>query len=196
MFYYISGTLTHKDINFVVIDAGGVGYKLFASAKSIEPLLLNQPCKMFTYMYIREDAMDIFGFPSAEELSTFEMLIAVSGVGPKAALAVLSAMSAQELMTCVATGDHKSITKAQGIGPKMAQRIVLELKDKVKNIAVDPIITTSDLPHTDRTTETNAVNALLTLGYSAQDAQRAVTLAMESETKLENVIREALKLMM
>ena len=195
MFYYISGTLAHKDLNFVVIDAGGVGYKLYASAKSVESLPLNQPCKMFTYMYIREDAMDIFGFPTVEELSAFEMLISVSGVGPKAALSVLSALSSSELILCIATDDYKSITKAQGVGPKMAQRIILELKDKVKSISANPIVPET-VSRVDRSVESNAINALLSLGYNGSDAGRAVRAAMEKEDKLEDIIREALRLMM
>ena len=195
MFYYISGTLVHKDPNFAVIDAGGVGYKIYSSTRVLEPLSMNLPCKMFTYMYVREDAMDIFGFPALEELSAFEMLLSVSGVGPKAALAVLSVLSASELIVCIATDDHKSITKAQGVGPKMAQRIVLELRDKVKNVSADPVILDKTAPG-DRSVESNAVNALISLGYSGPDAQRAVSLAMQKEEKLENIIREALKLMM
>ena len=195
MFYYLSGNMVHKDLSFAVIDVGGVGYKVFSSLKSLETLPLNQPCKMYTYMYIREDAMDIFGFPTTEELSAFEMLLSVSGVGPKAALAVLSVMSVSELIVCISTNDHKPITKAQGVGPKMAQRIILELKDKIGSISADPIIP-SKASSADRSTETSAVNALVSLGYSGSDAQRAVAFAMEKEDKLENIIREALKLMM
>lgn len=193
MFYYISGTLVHKGLNFLVIDAGGVGYKLFASAKTIEALPLNNPCKMFTYMHVREDIMDIFGFRDNEELSAFEMLISVNGVGPKAGLAILSAVSPAELFSAIAAGNHKELTKAQGVGGKLAQRIVLELKDKLSGATIPEIeIPVSGNP-SDRT---SAVSALVSLGYTAGDAQKAVDRAMQSETKLENIIREALKLMM
>ncbi len=193
MFYYISGTLVHKDINFVVIDAGGVGYKLFASEKTIGKLLLNEPCKMLTYSNIREDAFDIFGFWDREELSAFEMLIAINGVGPKAGLAILSCFSPSELFSVIAAGDYKPLTKAPGIGAKVSQRIVLELKDKLKGTAI-PLETT--VRPENRTLKDNAVSALLTLGYSSNDAQKAVGAVVKEDSKLEDVIREALKQMM
>lgn len=193
MFYYISGTLVHKGMNFLVIDAGGVGYKLYSSLKTIEALPLNNPCKMFTYMHVREDVMDIFGFRDNEELSAFEMLISVNGVGPKAALSILSAVTPAELFTAIASGDHKTLTKAQGVGGKLAQRVVLELKDKLSGIAVSDI----DIPvNHDSGARSSAVQALISLGYTAGDSQKAVDRAMQTETALENIIREALKLMM
>lgn len=117
----------------MVIDAGGVGYKIFTSESTLKRVETDQPAKLYTYLNVREDLMDLYGFLTAEELGTFQMLISVSGVGPKVALALLSTIPPSEFALAVVTGNIKAITRAPGVGPKVAQRIVLELKDKLKN---------------------------------------------------------------
>ena len=133
MFYYLSGELAFLDTNTCVIDCGGVGYKLTVSMITSETLAtkLGQKIKLFTYLAVREDGVELFGFGSNEERHAFNLLIGVSGVGPKAALGILSTMSADRLAMAICTEDVKAIAKAPNVGPKTAARIVLELKDKV-----------------------------------------------------------------
>ena len=133
MFYYLNGKLTVRDINFCVIDCGGVGYQLTVSLITSESLAskLGQKVKLFTYLAVREDGIELFGFGSNEERHTFNLLTSVSGVGPKAAMSILSVMSPDRLAMAVCTEDIKGISKAPNIGAKTAARIVLELKDKI-----------------------------------------------------------------
>lgn len=193
MFYYIKGKLVHKDINFAVIDAGGIGYRIFTSMTSLSRMETGDSAVMYTYMYVREDTMNIYGFSTVEELAMFEKLISVSGVGPKAALAILSVAPPERFALAVVTGDSKLITKAQGVGPKLAQRIILELKDKLKG---------EDLPQNaaDVAAETvgasdtlaEAVSALVVLGYSQAEAQSAVAKCDPSDN-VEQIVKEGLK---
>lgn len=197
MFYYIAGTVAHKEDGFAVIDAGGVGYKLLTSLNSLDRLgSVGSDAKMYTYLYVREGVFDLYGFASEEELNMFLLLIGVSGVGPKAALAVLSVLTPSALALAVVTGDTKSITRANGVGPKVAQRVVLELKDKIKN--EDMIaMSGSDEPIGDSTfTASNeAVEALCVLGYSAFEAKQALS-GIDLAQDLELIIRDALKKLM
>ena len=142
MFYYINGKLAHLDPTFAVLDVGGVGYKLTISGSthSAMPPHLSvseaPTVKLYTYLAVREDDIELFGFASEEELSSFKMLISVSGVGPKAALSILTQMTPQKLAIAICTDDKKAIAKANGIGPKTAARIILELKDKLSKEAI------------------------------------------------------------
>ena len=133
MFYYLNGTLAVLEANLCVIDCGGVGYKLYVSLITAESLTtkVNTTVKLFTHLSVREDGVELFGFGSAEERNAFNMLIEVSGVGPKAAMNILSVMTPENLAIAVANEDVKSISKAPNIGSKTAARIILELKDKV-----------------------------------------------------------------
>lgn len=133
MFYYVNGELAYRDINTCVIDCGGVGYKLTVSQTTSESLVSKegQKVKLFTYLAVREDGVELFGFGSKEERSCFNQLISVSGVGPKAAMSILSVMTPDRFSLAVCTEDTKSISKAPGVGAKTAARIVLELKDKI-----------------------------------------------------------------
>ena len=131
MFYYLNGTITLLDANLAVVDCGGVGYACHTTNYTLARLQLGKPAKLFTYCNIKEDAFDIFGFFTREELNCFERLLGVTGVGPKAALAILSVVSPEQLTLAVMTQDDKTITMAQGVGKKLAQRIILELKDKL-----------------------------------------------------------------
>ena len=131
MIYSLDGTLTYFDQNFAVVSCGGVGFKCFTTLTTLQSLPgVGKPVQLYTYLSVREDALDLYGFTTAAELDCFKLLISVNGVGPKAALAILSELSADRLAVCIAGGDAKSLTRAPGIGKKIAERIVLELKDK------------------------------------------------------------------
>lgn len=197
MFYYISGTLAMKGDGYAVIDANGIGYKLTTSLCSLEKLKnIGDEVKMYTYMYLREDVCDLYGFISEEELHMFMLLIGVSGIGPKAAISILSVMTASSVALAVVTGDTKAITRAQGVGPKVAQRVVLELKDKIKN---DDMLSSSGTAVADENTSfgasNEAVEALCVLGYSAQEAKNALS-GIDMAMDLELIIKEALKKLM
>src|SRR5690606_24561258 len=130
--YYISGELVHTERNMAVIDAGGVGYKLTVSSTALGKLAgKTGKVKLYTYLSVRDDALELYGFYSVEEASVFRMLITVSGVGPKAAMSILSTMSPEQFALAVTAGDAKALSKAPGVGPKTAARIILELKDKL-----------------------------------------------------------------
>lgn len=189
MYYYIKGEPVLKQDNFAVIDNSGVGYKIFTSQNSLKSLNGNT-VTMYTYLYVREDVYDLYGFSTQDELTLFLQLLSVSGVGPKAALAVLSVLTPQQLICAVVTNDAKSITKAQGVGAKMAQRIILELKDKLKNSDIIPedmqeeAVISAD-------SQSEAVQALVVLGYSEKDAKNAVA-KIDPDCGIEKIIKLAL----
>ena len=196
MLSYISGTMQFLSDNYAVIDNNGLGYKVFMPLTQLTKLPASGTAvKVYTHLHVREDIFDLYGFITRDELSMFEMLLSVTGVGPKAALAVLSAMSPAAFALAVVTNDPKSITKAQGVGLKLAQRIILDLKDKLKNADIDTGVTSDDLFPTDaKGSESEAVSALVVLGYSPRDAQAAVKRA--SGEDVETIIKSALKLLM
>ena len=206
MFYYISGKLAHLDRSFAVVDAGGVGYKLTISQHTYDTmpphLTVSQPpeVKLFTYMAVREDGIELFGFGSEDELSSFKLLIGVSGVGPKAAISILSHMTPAKLALAIIQSDQKAIAKANGIGPKTAARIVLELKDKLKKENI-PAEEDSDLGEAlmasaaDSTKLEDAKNALMVLGYSRAESTSALA-GMDNSLALDDMIRLALKKLM
>ncbi len=193
MFYYISGTLAKKAENFLVVDAGGIGYKIFTSSTTLQTCgNVGGEVKVYTYMNIGEMVCDLYGFLTEEEIGMFTKLISVSGVGAKAATALLSAMPTSALALAIVTGDQKMLTRANGIGPKAAQRIILELKDKIGN---DEMLAKS-APELTVVAQSNpsdeAVEALLVLGYSMADAKSALA-GVDQSQDLELVIRDALK---
>lgn len=196
MFYYIKGKVTLKENNFMVLDVSGVGYKIYTSYTTLERASLNEEFLAYTYTHIREDIFDIYGFCSEEELHTFEMLITVSGVGPKAALSILSFMPTDVFAVSVIKNDVASITKAPGIGKKTAERIILELKDKLSKEMrnIDTNIKTDFDEQNDLYKE--AVDALMVLGYSSLEAKGAVSNVKDSFTDIEDIIKHALKLLM
>ncbi len=199
MFYYINGKLAFKGSNFVVIDVGGVGYKIYTSLSSIQQLnQTGENVKMFTYVHTREDVLDIYGFTTNEELSMFEILISVSGVGTKVALSILSTISSAQFAIAVVTNDVKAITKSPGVGPKLAQRIVLELKDKFKGKELDDLYASADAQSgaVPSGTKDEAVTALMVLGYSSAEARRAVDSFADDGMTIEEIIKQALKLLM
>lgn len=190
MYYYIKGELAIKGDNFAVIDNGGVGYKLYTSAKTLGSFREGDRVTLYTYLNVHEDVFDLYGFASEEEHTMFINLLSVSGVGPKAALAVLSVMTPKELALAVMTKDTKLLTKAQGVGAKMAQRIVLELLDKLKNSDIVPDESNAkNVISTDAQSE--AVSALMVLGYSQNDAKNAVS-GIDDTLKTEEIVKRAL----
>lgn len=197
MYYYIKGEKVLTGDGFAVIDAGGVGYKIATSASSLNELAgKNGIVTMYTQLIVREDSQELVGFTTNEELAMYRHLTSVSGVGPKAALAILSVTSPAGVALAVMTDDVKTITRAPGVGPKLAKRLILELRDKLKNEDMLPAeISAEDIavPLSDNMTE--AAAALTVLGYSANDAKAAVS-KLDSALPVEDLVREALKLLM
>ncbi|NLM50004.1 MAG: Holliday junction branch migration protein RuvA [Clostridiaceae bacterium] len=195
MISYIKGKLSLIGENFVVLDVAGIGFRVFTSTQSLSQLpKINEEATLHTYLHIREDVMDLYGFATVSELNMFENLLSVNGVGPKAALSVLSVLSPSELALAIITDDAKQIKKAQGIGPKVAQRIIIDLKDKLKNSAlIDEGITTSLSPVS---AQDEAVEALIVLGYTPQEAKNAVSSVKKEGLSTEDTIKAALSVLM
>lgn len=199
MFSYLKGYLTQKGQNFAVIEVSGIGFKVYTSATTLQSISAseeNSPVTFYTYLYIKEGIMDLYGFSSQEELNMFELLISVSGVGAKGAIGVLSALTPSKLAVSLVTNDVASIKKASGIGPKTAQRIILELKDKIKNeeLIVSPQEKSAeDAEFIANDARSEAVSALMVLGYSKFEAERAVAKASPDLTDTEEIIKSALK---
>ena len=196
MFYYVSGTVAEIGPNLAVIDCGGVGYACATTNYTISRLKKGERAKLFTYLHVREEIFELFGFSSQQELSSFKMLIGVSGVGPKAALAILSSTTPNNLALSIVTGDEKALTAAPGIGKKIAQRIILELKDKP---AKEQTSFSSDGPvpviaagGANKAGEASA--ALAVLGYGTPEIAAALK-GVDMEQPLEEIIRQALKKM-
>ena len=203
MFYYISGKLAHLDPTFAVVDASGVGYKLAISGTTHAAMphhltTAEAPqVKLYTYMAVREDGVELFGFISEDELSCFKMLISVSGIGPKAAISILSELTPTKLAIAICNDDKKAISRANGIGPKSAARIILELKDKLKGSTT--LDTEGEISAQDFSTSTpsgkrkDAEDALTVLGYSRVEANNALRSIDTEALELDEIIRLALK---
>ena len=197
MYYSITGIAEAKE-SFLVIHTGGVGYKIYTSNTTLARITNHQETTVYTYLNVKEDALDLYGFSTEEELSTFKLLLSVSGVGPKAALAVLSALTPTEFAMSVATQDAQTITRAQGVGKKMAEKIIVELKDKLMGVDLRDIAggnneMTAPVPNG---ILQEAVNALMVLGYSAYESRQAVKFVSSKSNQLEEIIKLALKELM
>ena len=198
MFYYVSGTVGHVEPYLAVIDCGGVGYACRTTTYTLSSLKKGDKAKLFTYLNVREDAMELYGFGSQEELTLFQQLISVSGVGPKAALSILSSSTPANLALSIITGDEKALTYAQGIGKKIAQRVILELKDKLakgQTVAVGGAAAPAEtvIPE-NKLSEASA--ALAVLGYSQAEINVALKGIDLDGQSLEQIIRQALRQMM
>ena len=200
MYYYVSGEVAHVEPYLAVIDCGGVGYACRTTTFTLSQIKKGDKAKLFTYLSVREDAMDLYGFASSEELKLFQQLISVSGVGPKAALSILSAGTPANLALAIITGDEKSLTAAAGVGKKLAQRIILELKGKLAKgqtvsaageSVAGPAVTI--IPQ-NKLSEASA--ALAVLGYSQAEINVALKGIDIDNQSLEQIIRLALKNMM
>lgn len=197
MISYIRGTLEYACQEHIIIDNNGMGYELKIPLSIIEELpQIGEEIKVFTYLYVREDAMVLFGFISPEDLEIFKLLLTVSGVGPKGALAILSALSPYKLRIAIVTGDDASIAKAPGIGKKTAQRVIIDLKDKIKiegfskedNSQAEEKIGFEML----NSNIEQAILALITLGYSRSEATRAVK-SFKDLDSVEEIIKNGLR---
>ena len=193
MIYSVRGKLIHTESELAVVECGGVGYACKTTFYTLQKISGESEVTLYTYLAVRENDVDLFGFSSQEELRCFKMLITVSGVGPKAALSILSSNTPSQFALTVATGDFKSLTKSKGIGAKTAQRIVLELKDKIakeNTISVRGGETiTSAVPQGGALDE--AITALVVLGYSEGEAAQALAGAEPTAT-VEELIKTAL----
>lgn len=198
MFYYLQGKVAHIAPYLAVIDCGGVGYACKTTSHTLASLTLNHSAKLFTYLHVREEVFELYGFASEGELNCFQMLIGVSGVGPKAALAILSSNTPEGLAMAIVSGNEKALTSAPGIGKKIAQRIILELKDKLAkgqlgNIGGESYSGGITVIPENITSEASA--ALAVLGYSQQEITVALKGIDLESLSLEDVIRQALKKM-
>lgn len=197
MLYSLRGELVHFDENSIAVECGGVAYYCQTTYSTLSQIAsLGSQVLVYTYMHIRQDALDLFAFADLNELACFKMLIGVSGVGPKAALAILSCMTPERFALCVASSDYKSITAAQGVGVKLAQRLVLELRDKVSKEAATKGFVSGSGPLVGvgigSGNAGEAVSALVVLGYAQADAAMAVS-RLDPETPVEEMIKAGLK---
>ena len=198
MFYYLSGILAHREAGLAVIDCGGVGYKLTISQNTLSALdrlaSRSDKVKLYTHMAVREDDVELFGFHNEEELTTFKLLLTVSGIGPKAAMGVLSAFTPEGLARAVTTEDTKAIARANGIGSKGAARIVLELKDKLSygsDTDTAPLQASAAAPKKSSHL-TEAAEALTALGYSRAEVNTVLAKINTSSMESGEIIRAAL----
>ena len=189
MFYYLNGTITILDTNLAVVDCGGVGYACHTTNYTISRLQVGRQARLYTYCNIKEDAFDIFGFYTREELDCFEKLLSVGGVGPKAALAILSVVTPDQFTLAVMTQDVKTLMMAQGVGKKLAERIMLELKGKFTPAQMD----LASPVRGSKTAEATA--ALSSLGYSQQEIAAALKGVDINAMTVEDMVRHALRAM-
>ncbi len=194
MIYSINGEVTHLEQNVIVVECGGVGFECRSTAAAVSRAVIGEKLKLYTYMNVREDAMELYGFSDESELNCFKMLIAVSGVGCKVAVDILSCISPQDFALAVVNEDAKTITRVKGIGNKMAQRIILELKDKLKKSGS---FETSAIPKIDLgavagNAFSEALTALMVLGFSNTQAQKALE-GLSAEMTVQALVKEGLK---
>lgn len=196
MFYSLTGKVIAIEDSVAAIQCGGVAFACQTTLNTLSKIgKTGEEVTLYTYLGVKEDSLDLYGFYTQQELTCFKQLISVSGVGPKMALAVLSQLSPDKLALCVAAGDVKSITAAPGVGPKMAQRVILELKDKLsKNLAVDSSAAASAFSATVQATGnvSEAIEALVMLGYSRAEAASAIS-KQDKNLPVEDLVRLALK---
>lgn len=201
MYAYFIGKITYMTADSVVLEVNNIGYNIKVSAQTIQNLgHLSGEVKLYTYTYVKEDALGLFGFLTREELELFKMMLTVNGIGPKGALSILSTLSVDTLRFAILSGDAKSIAKAPGVGAKSAERLIIDLKDKINAEDVftlnssesNAVIVTQELP-----AKKEAIEALTALGYSATDALKAVNqITCAEDTTVEEILKQALKVIM
>lgn len=197
MFYYLNGEITIMEGNLAVVDCGGVGYACRTTSYTLSKLRVGQKAKLFTYCNIREDAFDIYGFSTRDELRCFELLLGVTGVGPKAAIAILSSSSPERFMLAIMTQDEKALTAAQGVGKKLAQRIILELKDKlgaVTEVDFSDGASAAVIPAAGSNLSL-AQAALAELGYNQNEIGAALKGIKTEGMSTEEIVRQCLRAM-
>ncbi|HBM03453.1 MAG TPA: Holliday junction branch migration protein RuvA [Ruminococcaceae bacterium] len=194
MIYNLKGRLTVCDVNFIVVECGGVGFKCFTTLNTVKQIgKVGSEVNVFTHLSVREDAMDLYAFATPAELDSFKLLITVSGIGPKAAASILSELTPDRLALCIASGDAKSITAAQGVGKKTAERVVLELKDKMNGIVSESVSSSvNNASSVESSSASEAVAALVALGYSQSDAAVVVG-SLDKSMSVDEMIRHGLK---
>ena len=201
MISYIRGELSVIEENRIIVDVGGVGYGIFMPGQSIRYLpAVGNEVKIHTYLHVKEDMMQLFGILTRDDMEVFKLIISVSGIGPKGGLSILSQLSADELRFAVFSGDAKAISAAPGIGKKTAEKLILDLKDKLK---LEDVLergedtTPSVTAQTDMGIQSDAVQALTALGYGSAEALKAVKkVTITEEMQVEDVLKQALKNMM
>lgn len=194
MIGFVEGIIEYIDVDKIVVNNNGVGYNVFMPASQIDTLNVDETVRVFTYLNVREDAMQLFGFLTRDDLEVFKLLITVNGIGPKGGLAVLSTITTDDLRVAVISEDAKAISKAPGIGAKTAQKVIIELKDKLNLEDVIEPKSDANFQVNDNNSMSEAVMALVALGYSQADAYRAVkSIDNIEELDVENVIKMALK---
>ena len=199
MYSYIKGILEEVEENLVVIEAGGIGYNIYTTGGTFDYLpSIGEELKLYTYLNVREDAMQLYGFLTKDDLKVFKLLLGVSGIGPKGALAILSVMSPDDLRFAVLAEDVKAISKAPGVGSKTAQRLILELKDKLSlEDAFEQKLANESVkmaPNQLTGIKNDAIQALVALGYSSSDALKTINMVeITEDLDVEDVLKAALK---
>lgn len=196
MFAYIKGILEEKENNYIVIDINGLGYKIFMSQNNIASIgNIGEVVKAYTYVRVREDDISIYGFLTKEQLKMFELLISVSGVGAKSALVMLSCIEPSDFALAVISGNVKVLTKVPGIGNKSAQRIILELKDKLKEEQLEETYSNSSAQKDNSENINEAISGLMVLGYSRKDIEKAFEHLDIDNLSIEDLIKKGLVLL-
>jgi Holliday junction DNA helicase RuvA len=185
MISHLKGTLIHQNLKFIILDVSGVGYKIYTNTALLESTK-NKTLEFWTYLAVRENALDLYGFQTKEELDFFELLLTVSGIGPKSAIGILAVATIQNLRHAISTGDVSHLTKVSGIGKKNAEKIVLELKDKIVGLSEDISVSVSG--------DVDALEALKSLGYGEREAREALKKVVDTTDTGEKV-KKALKLL-
>ena len=195
MIYSLTGTVTEKSLDEVILTVNGVGYMLSVPSTALGALpAIGGECTLYTYLNVKEDALDLYGFATREEQKCFKILTSVSGVGPKVGLAILSVLTPDRVALAITTGDFKALNAAQGVGPKLAQRIVLELKGKfndttLSGVRLEDVATTASASGN----VSQAASALVALGYSQSQASLALS-KIDANLDVQELIKQALKL--
>ncbi len=194
MIYSVRGKLTHIENNLAVVECAGVGYAVRTSAVTISRLPgMGEETTLYTYLHISENSIDLFGFADQGELNCFKMLLGVTRVGPRAALSVLSSVTAEQFALAVASGDAKTLSRAPGLGMKTAQRIILELKDKISKEQAAAGISMPEIPlMSSSSNASEAINALVVLGYTQSEATGVIT-KLDPELSVEDMIKQGLQ---
>ncbi|NUN07734.1 MAG: Holliday junction branch migration protein RuvA [Ignavibacteriaceae bacterium] len=188
MIGYLRGKILYIEGTTLIIDTGGVGYKVSVSANSLEKLSGNSETELFIYTNVKEDAIQLFGFIDKQELQMFELLITINGIGPKLALGILSGIQASDLQSTISTGNYDRLTGVPGVGRKTAERIILELRGKVDRIEIEGVVSGGGI-------RSEAIKALISLGYGAKIAEKSVREALEAspDISLEELVKSAIK---
>ncbi len=190
MIHRLTGQIAHIDPKYLVLDVNGIGYKIHATVDILSKYeISNSPITIWTYLAVRENSLDLYGFTSIHELNIFELLLTVSGIGPKTALGVMNSASVEAIETAVQTSDTSHLTKVSGIGKKVAEKIVMELKDKIEKVSHS--VESKNAMKND----SDVIEALKSLGYNQNEAREAVKEIPKTITKTNEKIKEALKIL-